>query len=76
MTRKENNMAQNIHIRQPNRHDSQCNSCYAVTYDSEFNRKVDRLISFQIGHNVTNLCPDCALKLVQLIEPEICEIEI
>lgn len=54
-----------------------CNSCHAINYTPQLNpslfEQVDRLLCIQVGNIVTTLCPACALNLVQLIEPEICD---
>lgn len=54
-----------------------CNACGSINYESSLSpkmfRRVDRLLSVSVGGMTITLCPSCALKLVQLIEPEISE---
>lgn len=53
-----------------------CNFCHAINYETKLNpklfEKVDRLLCVQVGTMVVTLCPKCALRLVQEIEPHIC----
>ena len=54
-----------------------CSCCHAANYDpvvgKEFFARVERILYIQIGHQVLSLCPACALKLCQLIEPNNCD---
>ena len=71
-----NNMEQRIKVWEATEHCG-CNSCHAINYKTQLIpsifEQVDRLLCIQVGNLVTTLCPACALKLVQLIAPEICE---